>query len=352
MYRLSDYCYNLPQERIAQTPCQQRDGSRLLRLDRKSGDVTHHGFQDLVTLLNPDDLLVINNTRVVPARLMGKKTTGGVIEVMIVDYAAGLNCLAGNGYFQCDCLVRASKSPKIGAVLELGDEITARVQARKGGLFELKFSCAGDVVQAIKRHGQLPLPPYIHRTNGLEPGDETDYQTVYAANEGAVAAPTAGLHFTDTLMETLRAKGIEFCEITLHVGYGTFVPVRVDDIREHQIHRESFEISEAAAAAVNRAKKAGRRVVAVGTTSVRTLEYGADETGLIHPGSGVCDLFIYPGYRFKLIDAMITNFHLPESTLLMLVSAFAGKDPIFRAYGAAIQSNYRFFSYGDAMLID
>ncbi len=352
MYRLTDYFYDLPPERIAQAPCLRRDGSRLLRLDRNCGAVTHHGFQDLVDLLNSDDLVVVNNTRVVPARLMGKKATGGTVEVMIVDYAAGLNCLASNGYFQCDCLIRASKSPKPGAVLTLGDELTARVEARNGGLFELRFTCRGDVVQAIKRHGLLPLPPYIHRVNGVDPGDATDYQTVYAANEGAVAAPTAGLHFTDALMDRLRAKGVEFCEITLHVGYGTFVPVRVDDIREHRIHREWFEISEAAAAAVNRAKKAGRRVVAVGTTSVRTLEYGVDEAGHIRPGSGVCDLFIYPGYRFKLIDAMVTNFHLPESTLLMLVSAFAGKDAIFRAYETAIQSNYRFFSYGDAMLIE
>ena len=271
---------------------------------------------------------------------------------MIIDYAAGLNCLEHHGYFQCDCLVRASKSPKQGAVLELGHEITARVEQRKEGLFELKFSCKGDVVQAFKRHGQLPLPPYIQRNNGADPADKTGYQTVYASREGAVAAPTAGLHFTDSLMEKLAAKGVEFCSITLHVGYGTFVPVRVDDIREHKIHREWFDISKTSANAINQAKKEKRRVVAVGTTSVRTLEYTADEKGQIIPGSGVCDLFIYPGYRFKLIDAMITNFHLPESTLLMLVSAFAGKDEIFRAYEAAIESNYRFFSYGDAMLIE
>jgi S-adenosylmethionine:tRNA ribosyltransferase-isomerase len=296
--------------------------------------------------------MVVNNTRVVPARLLGKKTTGGAVEVMIVDYAAGLQALEENGCFQCDCLVKASKSPKPGAVLELGDEIVARVTARKGPLFKLKFTCDGDLVQAIRRHGELPLPPYIRRINGVEPGDETGYQTVYAARDGAVAAPTAGLHFTDPLMIELGARGVEFASITLHVGYGTFVPVRVDDIREHQIHREMFDIPRETAAAINLAKEQGRRVVAVGTTSVRTLEYGADDQGKIRAGSGVCDLFIYPGYRFKLVDAMITNFHLPESTLLMLVSAFAGKNQVFRAYQEAIQSNYRFFSYGDAMLID
>ncbi|MDY0376093.1 MAG: tRNA preQ1(34) S-adenosylmethionine ribosyltransferase-isomerase QueA [Desulfobacterium sp.] len=352
MYRLSDYFYDLPRDKIAQTPCPGRDGSRLLRLDRNSGFFAHHGFKDLVDLLIPGDLLVVNNTRVVPARLMGKKATGGAVEVMIVDYAAGLLCLENKGYFQCDCLVKASKSPKPGALLELGHGIAARVAARKGPLFELKFSCDGDLVQAIRRHGQLPLPPYIQRINGVEPEDETGYQTVYAARDGAVAAPTAGLHFTDTLMDKLGARGVEFCAITLHVGYGTFVPVRVDDIRDHQIHREMFDISRETAAAVNLAKEQGRRVVAVGTTSVRTLEYGADENGKIRAGSGVCDLFIYSGYRFKIVDAMITNFHLPESTLLMLVSAFAGKNEVFRAYQEAIQSNYRFFSYGDAMLID
>ncbi|MCP4116437.1 MAG: tRNA preQ1(34) S-adenosylmethionine ribosyltransferase-isomerase QueA [Desulfobacteraceae bacterium] len=352
MYGLTDYCYDLPEDRIAQEPCGTRDGSRLLRLDKESGGLSHHGFQEILDLLNPGDLVVINNTKVVPARLKGNKTTGGAVEVMIVDYATGLKSLEANGYFQCDCLVRASKSPKEGAVLHLGDEITARVEQRKGGLFELRFFCEGDVVKALKSRGELPLPPYIRRNNGVNTQDRTSYQTVYAKEEGAVAAPTAGLHFTDSLMRELRAKGIEFTTVTLHVGYGTFVPVRVDDIRDHKIHSESYHISEESARTINRAGEEGRRVVAVGTTSVRTLEFAADDSGKIAPGGGVCDLFIYPGYRFKLVDAIITNFHLPESTLLMLVSAFAGKDKIFRAYEEAVQSNYRFFSYGDAMLIE
>jgi S-adenosylmethionine:tRNA ribosyltransferase-isomerase len=352
MYGLTDYCYDLPEDRIAQVPCETRDGSRLLRLDKEGGGLSHHKFQDILDLLNPGDLVVINNTKVVPARLKGNKTTGGAVEVMIVDYATGLKSLEANGYFQCDCLVRASKSPKEGAILHLGDEITARVEQRKGGLFELRFFCDNDIVTALKSRGELPLPPYIRRNNGLSTQDRTSYQTVYATEEGAVAAPTAGLHFTDSLMQALRAKGIEFTTVTLHVGYGTFVPVRVDDIRDHKIHRESYHITEQSAQTINRAREEGRRVVAVGTTSVRTLEFAADDAGHVVSGGGVCDLFIYPGYRFKLVDAIITNFHLPESTLLMLVSAFAGKDKIFKAYEEAVQSNYRFFSYGDAMLIE
>jgi len=298
MYKLSDYSYDLPEERIAQVPCEIRDSSRLLRLDRKSGELSHHGFQEIVELFNPGDLVVINDTKVVPARLLGNKSTGGAVEVMIVDYAAGLKSLEVKGYFQCDCLVRASKSPKEGTLLYLGDAITARVEKRKQGLFEMRFFCEKDILTSLKTHGNLPLPPYIRRNNGSDPKDKISYQTVYAAEEGAVAAPTAGLHFTGALMAKLVAKGVEFVTLTLHVGYGTFVPVRVEDIREHRIHSESFNISEASAITINRARAAGRRIIAVGTTSVRTLEFAADDAGMVTPGRGVCDLFIYPGYRF------------------------------------------------------
>ena len=352
MYALKDYHYDLPAERIAQVPWEKRDESRLLRLERRGGDVSHHTFQDIGTLLKPGDLLVVNDTRVVPARLFGKKESGGRVEVLIVDYASGLKHLEDHGSFRCDCLVRASKSPKKGARLFLGGEIEARVFENRDGLVFLEFTAPGDVTETIKRLGKMPLPPYIKREEKGNPRDREDYQTVYAEEEGAVAAPTAGLHFTRDLLDRLERRGIEIARLTLHVGYGTFVPVRVDDIRDHQIHSEFFSLGASQAEKINRAKKEGRRVVAVGTTSVRTLEFLAHDKGGIRPGSGMCNLFIYPGYGFKIVDAMITNFHLPESTLIMLVSAFAGRKEILSAYRAAVEEKYRFFSYGDAMLIE
>lgn len=362
MYLLSDYDYDLPGERIAQMPASERDGSRLLRLERNSGAVFHHHFRDIENLLYHDDLLVINNTKVIPARLKGKKETGGKVEVLIIDYYQGLKHYEETGFFQCDCLIRASKSPKKGAVLLLGEDnsLSARVEKLKNGIFEVKFFTNGNFIEILKRTGEIPLPPYIKRNFSVsedakikgKPGDKENYQTVYAEEEGAVAAPTAGLHFTESLMKRLKKKGIEFAELTLHVGYGTFVPVRVNDIREHNIHSEYFSLSRQTAEHINKAKKEGRRIVAVGTTSVRTLEFLADDNGRLHPASGMCNLFIYPGYRFKIIDSMITNFHLPESTLLMLVSAFAGRENILSAYKEAVKKKYRFFSYGDAMLID
>jgi len=362
MYLLSDYNYDLPGERIAQVPASERDGSRLLRLDKNTGVVFHHHFRDIENLLHRDDLLVINNTKVIPARLKGKKETGGKVEVLIIDYYKGLKQYEETGFFKCDCLIRASKSPKKGAVLLLGedDSLSARVEKLKNGIFEVKFFTDGKFSEILKKTGEIPLPPYIKRTPYAKKtykiqektGDKENYQTVYAEEEGAVAAPTAGLHFTEPLMKRLEKKGIEFVELTLHVGYGTFVPVRVNDIRDHNIHSEYFSLSLKAAEQINKAKENGRRIVAVGTTSVRTLEFLADDDGRLHPASGMCNLFIYPGYRFKIIDAMITNFHLPESTLLMLVSAFAGRKNILSAYEDAVKKKYRFFSYGDAMLID
>jgi S-adenosylmethionine:tRNA ribosyltransferase-isomerase len=354
MFQLSDYAYDLPIEKIAQKPCKNRSESRLLHLDRKKPEtICHHQFKDITSLLRNDDLLVINDTRVVPARLLGKKQTGGKVEVLIIDYATGIKNLEETGFFMCDCLVKASKNPKKGTRLLLGDQVEARVEAVKGSVSEIKFLNGKKFLEFLQESGQMPLPPYIKRDDSTSgQNDAKDYQTVYASENGAVAAPTAGLHFTDSLMDELRKKGIEFARITLHVGYGTFVPVRVDDIRDHQIHSEYFFLSKANADKINSAKRQHRRVVAVGTTSVRTLEFLSDKKGMVTAQSGMCDLFIYPGYTFKCVDAMITNFHLPQSTLLMLVSAFYSKEKILDAYQEAKAKDYRFFSYGDAMLIE
>jgi S-adenosylmethionine:tRNA ribosyltransferase-isomerase len=360
-FRLSDYDYDLPKEKIAQIPCKNRSESKLLHLNRRSKSIDHHQFKDIPALLKSDDLLVINNTKVVPARLSGKKQTGGKVEVLIVDYATGMKNLEETGFFKCDCLVKASKNPKKGTKLLLGEEgetkfeyrIEASVEAVKGFVSEIKFLNGDKFLSFLKRSGKIPLPPYIKR-DSLSSGqnDRENYQTVYASKEGAVAAPTAGLHFTKTLMDDLEKKGIEFATITLHVGYGTFVPVRVEDIRDHQIHSEYFSLSRETADKINRARRQNRRVVAVGTTSVRTLEFLSNDKGMVTAKAGMCDLFIYPGYTFKCVDAMITNFHLPESTLLMLVSAFYTREKILDAYQKAIKKKYRFFSYGDAMLIE
>ncbi|MDA3790592.1 MAG: tRNA preQ1(34) S-adenosylmethionine ribosyltransferase-isomerase QueA [Desulfobacula sp.] len=353
MYLLSDYDYELPEKQIAQVPCKDRSGSKLLHIDRKNNGLNHYLFRNLTDLLMPGDLLVVNNTRVIPARLMGKKSTGGRVEVLVIDYSIGLANLEKIGFFQCDCLIKASKSPKQGAILYLGDKIKAQVVQVKGYVTEVRFLGGAKFIDFLKNSGHIPLPPYIKRADdiNLAEQDKESYQTVYAAAEGAVAAPTAGLHFTKSLITDLEAKGVEFANITLHVGYGTFVPVRVDDIRDHQIHSEFFTMSREAAKKINKARQEKRRVIAVGTTSVRTLEFLADENGCVTPGSGMCDLFIYPGYTFKCVDAMITNFHLPQSTLLMLVSAFYDRKKMIQAYETAIKEDYRFFSYGDAMLI-
>lgn len=349
MYSLADYDYELPENLIAQAPVEQRDRSRLLHLNRTTGAVSHHRFADIINMLSPSDMLVINDTEVIPARVFGKKATGGKIELLIVNYPETASN-AADGRFTCQCLIRASKAPRPGTKLDFGPELSAVVKEFQNNRFLVEFTAKTALENILDRQGEVPLPPYIRR-----PGTETDrrtYQTVYAAQKGAVAAPTAGFHFTESLLDELRQKGVEIAAITLHISYGTFMPVREKDIRNHRMHSEFYSISEDTASAVNRAKSEGRRIVAVGTTSVRTLEYAADRTGRIHPHSGSCDLFIYPGYRFKTVDAMITNFHLPRSTLLMLVSAFAGREHILAAYQAAIGHRYRFYSYGDAMLIE
>jgi len=357
LFSLGAYDYDLPKALIAQKPLNNRDESRLMLLNRATGDMSHYLFCDIDKLLKPNDVLIVNNTEVIPGRLIGHKSTGGRIEVLLLDYAQADKQASASGQFRCNCLVRASKSPKVGDRLEFNARLIGEVIASERGFHTILFSFDGDFEQILYEIGKVPLPPYIHRPlednrkADIEKNDKLAYQTVYASQKGAIAAPTAGLHFTRALLERLKENSVKIVEITLHVGYGTFSPVRVSDIREHVMHSEAYHISKESAEAINAAKKKGGRIIAVGTTCVRTLETASDHRGRISSGSGQCDLFIYPGYRFKMIDGMITNFHLPRSTLLMLVSAFTGIDRLMKAYEEAIERQYRFYSYGDAMLI-
>jgi S-adenosylmethionine:tRNA ribosyltransferase-isomerase len=353
MYQLTDYWYDLPQDKIAQSPCTGRSESRLLHVERNTGSVHDYHFKDIASLLRDDDLLIINDARVIPARLFGKKATGGKVEVLIIDYAKGLESLEKTGFFQSDCLIKASRQPAKGSRLFFEEGVEAEVMEIRKSISKLKFFCAENFSEFLHRTGEIPLPPYIKRQGNVSlESDRNAYQTVYASKEGAVAAPTAGLHFTKELMSTLKNKGVEFIPLTLHVGYGTFVPVKVQDIRDHEIHSEYFTLSKESADRINTAKQQERRIVAVGTTSVRVLEYLADENGMVRDGTGMCDLFIFPGYKFKTVDGLITNFHLPESSLLMLVSAFYDREKILSVYTRAVEKDYRFFSYGDAMFIE
>jgi len=352
VYSINNYDYKLPEELIAQKPVKERDQSRLLLLDRESERLSCHKFYEICDLVCPSDLLVVNDTRVIPGRLFGKKETGGQAEVLIIDYAAVSRTKQSEGNFVCECLIKSSKSPKIGASIYFDQGLKAEVINRNDALFTLKFLFSGDFENLLNQIGNTPLPPYVKRShNHAEIDDRVSYQTVYASKKGAIAAPTAGLHFSKKLLEKIKAKGVTTVAITLHVSYGTFLPVRVSDIRDHIIHSEWYHISEKTADVINRWKKKGCRIVVVGTTCTRTLEYAADDRGNVASGSGSCDLFIYPGYKFKIVDALITNFHLPRSTLLMLVSAFAGREKVLNAYKAAINKGYRFYSYGDAMFI-
>jgi len=353
MFSPSDYNYELPPDLIAQKPSARRDRSMLLCLNRQTGGVSHHRFYEISDFLEPGDVLVLNDTAVVPGRLEGKRDTGGKVEVLIIDYPEARKSVQKNGHFVCRCLVKTSKRPVPGMWLYFEEDLKAEVLEGRNGTYALNFHTEKNFENLLERIGKVPLPPYIHRINGRKPlcDDRVAYQTVYAAHKGAIAAPTAGLHLTTELLDRLNARGIKIAPLTLHVGYGTFVPIRVADIRRHQMHAEQFALSAKSAAMINAAKSGGKRVVAVGTTCVRTLEYISNSTGRVAAASGRCDLFIYPGYRFKLVDALITNFHLPKSSLVMLVSAFAGRENVLRAYQEAIQRRYRFFSYGDAMLI-
>jgi S-adenosylmethionine:tRNA ribosyltransferase-isomerase len=303
--------------------------------------------------LRPGDVLVVNNTAVIPGRLVGKKASGGRVEVLICSFNGNGDPSASNANPVFECLVKAAKPPRLGSSLYFDEQLTARVLERRSGTYWIQFDAEGDFESILDRIGEVPLPPYIRRAAEVKHpcDDRLSYQTVYATEKGAIAAPTAGLHFTPDLLAGLKTSGVGIAAITLHVGYGTFRPVRSQDIRHHHMHSERYSITRAAAQLINTARAAGQRVVAVGTTCVRTLEYVADASGKVAAGSGDCDLFIYPGYRFKAVDALITNFHLPQSTLIMLVSAFAGRDRVLRAYKEAIKRRYRFYSYGDAMLI-
>jgi S-adenosylmethionine:tRNA ribosyltransferase-isomerase len=352
MYLLDDYHYTLPETLIAQQPAAQRENSRLLALSRHAGHISHHHFSDIGRFLAPGDVLVVNNTSVVPARLTGRKKTGGKVELLIIDYADSLEEKSPGGKRTCQCLIKAAKRPQPGTRIDFDENLAAEVMTFEEGIFTVSFSYDGEFEPLLYRIGKMPLPHYIKRAQPVAGVDDAlCYQTVYASEKGAAAAPTAGLHFSETLLKKLKGQHVKIVPITLHVGYGTFVPVRVKDIRDHRMHAETYIISPENAQIINETKAEGRRIVAVGTTSVRTLEYAADSEGRIRPGRGRSDLFIYPGYRFTVVDAMITNFHLPQSTLLMLVSAFAGRKNVLAAYNEAVREAYRFFSYGDAMFV-
>lgn len=340
--RLDDFDYRLPSELIAQEPASRRDAARLMTVDRQSGAIGETLFSGLADLFAPGDLLVLNDTRVIPARLLGRKESGGRIEVFLVRRLAG----PGESW---RCLIKASKSPRPGGRILLAGGMTATVTGRDDDLWEVAFSPAGEFAGWLERHGAMPLPPYIRREAAAT--DRDRYQTVFARTPGAVAAPTAGLHMTPELLAALHARGVEVAPVTLHVGLGTFLPVRTEDIAEHRMHREEYSIPAATAAAIERRKREGGRVVALGTTTTRALEQAARADGTVHDGAGEADIFIRPGYRFRVVDALITNFHLPKSTLLMLVAAFAGKELLFRAYAEAVERRFRFYSYGDAMMI-
>jgi S-adenosylmethionine:tRNA ribosyltransferase-isomerase len=338
----SDFYFELPPELIAQHPTVDRGASRLLCVDAARAQLRDRQFSDLPDLLRAGDLLVFNDTRVIPARLHGEKESGGKVEVLVERVLDVHHVLAH---------VRASKSPKPGNRLRLEGCLDAEVLGREGDLFKIRFDDPREVLEILDAHGHMPLPPYIEREDAEQ--DRERYQTVYAQRPGAVAAPTAGLHFDEAMLEKLQVLGVNTTQVTLHVGAGTFQPVRVDDIREHHMHSETIEVSADTVAAIEKTRAVGGRVIAVGTTSVRALESAAQANdGILAPFSGETEIFMYPGYEFLTIDAMLTNFHLPESTLIMLVSAFAGHELIMEAYRHAVEQRYRFFSYGDAMFIE
>ena len=338
---LHDYYYDLPEELIAQDPLEDRSSSRLMVLDKETGNVEHHVFKEIIDYLNPGDCLVINDTKVLPARLYGNKVrTDAKIEVLL---------LKRREKDVWETLVKPGKKCKPGTVINFGDGILTGevIDVVEEGNRLIKFNYEGIFEEVLDRLGEMPLPPYI--THKLK--DKSRYQTVYAKYEGSAAAPTAGLHFTKELLEKIREKGVKIAHVTLHVGLGTFRPVKVDNILEHHMHSEFYMVDEEDANLINTCKENGGRIISVGTTSTRTLETVTDENGVVHEGSGWTQIFIYPGYKFKAIDCLITNFHLPESTLVMLVSALAGREHVLHAYEVAVQEKYRFFSFGDAMFI-
>ncbi len=335
----SDFSYRLPEELIAQQPLPERHASRLLCLNKRTGQLADRQFTDFIGLIDERDLLVFNDTKVIPARLFGTKASGGKVEILIERILDDHHAIAH---------VRASKPPKQGVLIKLDGLYHCKVQGRADDLFQLEFKGDKPLLEILEQIGHIPLPPYITRAD--DEADTSRYQSVFAKHAGAVAAPTASLHFDLAMMEKIKAKGVATAFVTLHVGSGTFQPVRVEDLSQHLMHKENFSVSQDAVEAVRKARARGGRVIAIGTTAVRALE-SASQTGRLESGFGDTDLFITPGYEFKSVDAMLTNFHLPESTLLMLVAAFAGYQPVMKAYQHAIDQSYRFFSYGDAMFL-
>lgn len=336
----TDFFYNLPEELIAQTPAEPRDSARLLVMDKQTGELTHSVFHDVGDFLRKGDLLVINNTRVIPARLYGYR------EGSITKFEALL--LRRINYTDWECITRPARKAKVGVVLKFSDKLSGEVVAiGDSGIRTIRFMFEGVFEDVLAQVGNVPLPPYIHEK--LE--DKSLYQTVYSKVDGSAAAPTAGLHFTPELIESLKEKGVEFCEVLLHIGLSTFRPVKADEITDHKMHSEYYELSQEAEQTINKAVSEGRRVIAVGTTSGRVLETVADENGFVKAGAGNTQIFIYPGYRFKILKGMITNFHLPESTLIMYVAAFAGLENTLNMYDVAVKEKYRFFSFGDATML-
>ncbi len=342
MMRVEEFDYNLPRSLIAQYPSPQRGGSRLMVLDRYLGTIEHREFGDISDYFHPGDLLVLNNTRVLPARLIGKKETGGKCEILLVPSWNGKEG-------EWEVLIKGAAKIKKTTRIHFGSDIYGHVEVGKNGKGKTVFSDQVDVINILKRIGHVPLPPYIKRKD--EDLDRDRYQTVFAEKDGSIAAPTAGLHFTHSLVQSLRDQGVSLTSITLHIGIGTFIPVKVKESEDHVMGAEWIEIPERTAKEIEHAKRRGGRVIAVGTTVTRALESFSDGNGRVRSGKGMTSLFIHPPYPFRVIDGLVTNFHLPKSTLIMLVSAFAGKDLIKKAYGEAIEKKYRFYSYGDAMLI-
>ena len=338
---VKDYDYELPEELIAQDPLEDRSSSRLMVLSKSTGEISHHIFKDIVSMINPGDCMVINDTKVIPARLFGvKEDTGATIELLL---------LKRNADDVWETLVRPGKKARVGAKIIFGEGLLKGkiIDVLEDGNRLIKFEYDGIFEEVLDQLGEMPLPPYI--THKLK--DKNRYQTVYAKHDGSAAAPTAGLHFTNELLKELEDKGVKIVHVTLHVGLGTFRPVKVENILDHNMHSEFYTVSEKAAKTINETKANGGKIISVGTTSTRTLETVTDDEGIVHAGSGWTQIFIYPGYKFKAIDTLITNFHLPESTLLMLVSALAGRENVLNAYKVAVEERYRFFSFGDAMFI-
>jgi S-adenosylmethionine:tRNA ribosyltransferase-isomerase len=347
---LKGYSYNLPGEKIAQHPADKRDNSKLLVLKTGTGAVSHQRFSDISSIIRPEDMLVVNNTKVFPARLLGQKETGGKAEIFLLNFPVTTSEKSKTA--EATALIKSSKRPKPGSVITINRSLSCTVlKLLDGGKALLQINYDHDLIETLRISGQVPLPPYITRKNGCTPEDISRYQTVYASETGAVAAPTAGLHFTRELLEKIKQQGTLTGHITLHVGYGTFAPVRVEKITEHKIHEEYINIPKETVRKIDETKKRGGRIWAIGTTTVRALEFGAQKDGRLTAMEGWCNLYIYPGFTFRVIDNLITNFHLPDSSLMFLVSALCGRKTLLNCYEEAIEEGYRFFSYGDAMAI-